>query len=81
MRSLLRAGPDRTVALPRFEAQNLAANRRLIDALAAMARDKGVAPAQIALAWVLQQGDTIVPIPGARKIRHLEETPAPRRSS
>lgn len=62
--------------LPRFEAENLAANQALLDALAAMAADKGVTPAQLALAWVLHRGGGIVPIPGARKIRHLEENAA-----
>ncbi|SCX28666.1 General stress protein 69 [Agrobacterium sp. DSM 25558] len=67
-------GPDdfrRT--LPRFEAANLSANRPLLDTLGTMAADKGITPAQLALAWVLHQGDFIVPIPGARKIRHLED--------
>lgn len=59
--------------LPRFEAANLSANRPLLDVLTTMATDKGITPAQLALAWVLHQGDFIVPIPGARKIRHLEE--------
>ena len=62
--------------LPRFEAENLAANQRLVDALSSMAADKGVTPAQLALAWVLSRGAGIVPIPGARKIRHLEENAA-----
>ena len=59
--------------LPRFEAANLSANRPLLDILAMMAADKGITPAQLALAWVLHQGDFIVPIPGARRIRHLDE--------
>jgi aryl-alcohol dehydrogenase-like predicted oxidoreductase len=62
--------------LPRFEVANLAANQAVLDTLSTMARDKGVTPAQLALAWVLHQGDFIVPIPGARKIRHLEENAA-----
>jgi aryl-alcohol dehydrogenase-like predicted oxidoreductase len=41
-----------------------------------MATEKGITPAQLALAWILHQGDFIVPIPGARKIRHLEENAA-----
>jgi len=41
-----------------------------------MAADKGVTSAQLALAWVLHQGDFIVPIPGARKIHHLEQNAA-----
>jgi aryl-alcohol dehydrogenase-like predicted oxidoreductase len=70
-------GPDdwrRT--LPRFEDANLAANQALLDTLATIAREKGVTSAQLALAWVLHQGDFIVPIPGARKIPHLEENTA-----
>jgi aryl-alcohol dehydrogenase-like predicted oxidoreductase len=62
--------------LPRFQADNMAANAAVIDALAAIAGNKGVTPAQLALAWVLHQGDFIVPIPGARKIRHLEDNTA-----
>jgi aryl-alcohol dehydrogenase-like predicted oxidoreductase len=61
---------------PRFEDANIAANQALLDTLAAIAREKGVTSAQLALAWVLHQGDFIVPIPGARKIRHLEENAA-----
>jgi len=70
-------GPDdfrRT--LPRFADANMKANQALIDILAVIAREKGVTSAQLALAWVLHQGDFIVPIPGARKIRHLEENAA-----
>ncbi|MGH6859700.1 MAG: aldo/keto reductase [Phyllobacterium sp.] len=62
--------------LPRFQAQNMDANATLIATLKGLAVDKGVSPAQLALAWVLHQGDFIVPIPGARKIRHLEENAA-----
>jgi len=62
--------------LPRFEAGNLAANQALLDTLAKLAEEKGVTAAQLALAWVLHQGDFVVPIPGARKVRHLEENAA-----
>ncbi len=62
--------------LPRFQAENLAANEALIDLLTAMAGEKGVTAAQLALAWVLHQGKDIVPIPGARKIPHLEQNAA-----
>ncbi|PYE89169.1 aldo/keto reductase [Phyllobacterium leguminum] len=58
---------------PRFQAENLAANVALVDTLEEIAKEKGVTTAQLALAWVLHQGDFIVPIPGARKIKHLEE--------
>jgi aryl-alcohol dehydrogenase-like predicted oxidoreductase len=61
---------------PRFQAENMAANAAVIDALAAIAARKGVTSAQLALAWVQHQGDFIVPIPGARKIRHLEDNTA-----
>lgn len=59
--------------LPRFSEENIAANAKLVDALDGIARDKGISKAQLALAWVLHQGDFIVPIPGARKINHLED--------
>ena len=62
--------------LPRFQANNMAANAAAIDALAKIAATKGVTSAQLALAWVLHQGDFIVPIPGARKMRHLEDNTA-----
>ncbi|HTV03218.1 MAG TPA: aldo/keto reductase, partial [Luteitalea sp.] len=52
---------------------NFAKNLELVDAVAAMAQDKGCTPAQLALAWVLAQGDNIVPIPGTRSIERLDE--------
>lgn len=62
--------------LPRFSEANMAANARLVKLLEEMASDKGVTAAQLALAWVLHQGDFIVPIPGARRIEHLEQNVA-----
>ncbi|MER8623311.1 aldo/keto reductase [Mesorhizobium sp. M0586] len=62
--------------LPRFQADAMAANAKVIATLEKLAVEKGVASAQLALAWVLHQGDFIVPIPGARKIRHLEQNTA-----
>ncbi|TPK96427.1 MULTISPECIES: aldo/keto reductase [unclassified Mesorhizobium] len=59
--------------LPRFQAEAMAANNAVIALLEKLAAEKGVTSAQLALAWVLHQGDFIVPIPGARKIRHLEQ--------
>ncbi len=64
---------DFRVNLPRFAAGNLEANLALVEAIQKLAEKRGVTAAQLALAWVLQQGEDIVPIPGARKIRHLEE--------
>ena len=63
-------------SLPRFAAENFDANLALVAALEDMAKEKGVAPAQLALAWVLAQGDFIVPIPGASKVPHLEQNVA-----
>lgn len=59
--------------LPRFQPENLAANNAQIDAVVQLAADKQITPAQLALAWVLNQGDYIVPIPGTRNINRLEE--------
>ena len=61
---------------PRFVGENFAHNLELVHALQAMARAKGVTAAQLALAWVLAQGDHIVPIPGTRSIPRLEENVA-----
>ncbi len=58
---------------PRFEGENLTANARLAEALAAMARDKECTPAQLCLAWGLAQGNDVVPIPGTKHVRYLEE--------
>jgi len=63
-------------SLPRFNAENMEANAALVSGLEAMAAEKGVTAAQMALSWVLHQGDFIVPIPGARKITHLEQNVA-----
>jgi aryl-alcohol dehydrogenase-like predicted oxidoreductase len=67
---------DFRLGQPRFEAANLAANQTLLDALARVARDKGITSAQLAIAWVLHQGADIVPIPGAKTVHHLEENAA-----
>ncbi|MDB5280885.1 MAG: aldo/keto reductase [Ferruginibacter sp.] len=60
-------------ANPRFEDENLAANIRIVEAVDAVAEAAGATPAQVALAWLLAQGDDIVPIPGTRKVHRLEE--------
>ncbi|WP_423066383.1 aldo/keto reductase [Devosia sp. CN2-171] len=62
--------------LPRFSPENMAANAALVDLLEEMAAEKQVTAAQLALAWVINQGDFIVPIPGARKLPHLEQNVA-----
>ena len=70
------ADDDFRRSLPRFAAENFDANLALVALLEEMATEKGVAPAQLALAWVLEQGDFIVPIPGASKVPHLEQNAA-----
>jgi len=59
--------------VPRFSPEALEANQALVDLLGQIARDKGVTPAQIALAWLLAQRPWIVPIPGTTKLHRLEE--------
>ncbi|HET7307007.1 MAG TPA: aldo/keto reductase [Gammaproteobacteria bacterium] len=58
---------------PRFQGENFARNIELVERIEALANDKGVTPGQLALAWVLAQGDDIVPIPGTTRRAHLEE--------
>jgi aryl-alcohol dehydrogenase-like predicted oxidoreductase len=67
---------DFRLGLPRFQGENFDRNAVLGAKLAEFAGDKGVTAAQLALAWVLHQGDFIVPIPGARKIRNIEANAA-----
>lgn len=59
--------------MPRFQQDHIEANRLLVKVIEDMATQKGVTAAQIALAWVLAQGNDIVPIPGAKRIAHLEQ--------
>jgi aryl-alcohol dehydrogenase-like predicted oxidoreductase len=58
---------------PRFAADNLARNLELVDAIEAMAKAKGCTPGQVALAWLLAQGTDIVPIPGTKRARRVDE--------
>jgi aryl-alcohol dehydrogenase-like predicted oxidoreductase len=58
---------------PRFTGENLEANLRLAAKVADLAEEKGVTPAQLALAWVLAQGDDIAPIPGTKRRTYLED--------
>nr|WP_320113880.1 aldo/keto reductase [uncultured Desulfuromonas sp.] len=58
---------------PRFQGENFDKNLQLVDAVKAMAETKDVTPSQLALAWVLAQGDDVVPIPGTKRRRYLEE--------
>ena len=58
---------------PRFEDDALAANLKIVDVIEAVAAEAGATSAQIALAWIVAQGEGIVPIPGTRKLERLEE--------
>jgi aryl-alcohol dehydrogenase-like predicted oxidoreductase len=59
--------------LPRFQGEALTKNLSLVEALTQIAGEKGITPAQLALAWILHQGSDIAPIPGTTKISRLEE--------
>ena len=61
---------------PRFTGDNLQANLRLADKVKEIAAEKGVTPAQLAIAWLLAQGDDIVPIPGTKRRTYLEQNAA-----
>ncbi|HSS93749.1 MAG TPA: aldo/keto reductase, partial [Candidatus Dormibacteraeota bacterium] len=58
---------------PRFTKGNFEQNLRIVDAVEAVAKEAGATPAQVALAWLLAQGDDIVPIPGTKRVSRLEE--------
>ncbi|AZP72011.1 aldo/keto reductase [Pseudomonas poae] len=61
---------------PRFQGENFAKNLRLVKQVQTLAHDKGVTAGQLALAWVLAQGDYIIPIPGTKQRKYLEENVA-----
>ena len=61
---------------PRFQGENFAKNLQVLDRVVAIAEAKGVTPTQLALAWVLAQGEDVVPIPGTRRTANLEENVA-----
>jgi aryl-alcohol dehydrogenase-like predicted oxidoreductase len=58
---------------PRFQGENFEKNLELLERVRRIALDKGVTPSQLALAWVLAQGDDVVPIPGTKQRRYLDE--------
>jgi len=67
------AADDRRRTYPRFKDENFARNYAIVDAVKLIADRLTITPAQLALAWVLAQGEDVVPIPGTRKISRLEE--------
>lgn len=58
---------------PRFQGENFSKNLELVEVVKSVAARKGVLPAQIALAWVLAQGENVVPIPGTKRLKFLEQ--------
>jgi aryl-alcohol dehydrogenase-like predicted oxidoreductase len=58
---------------PRFSADNARSNERIVEVVRAVAHECGTTPAQVALAWVISRGDDVVPIPGTKRVRYLEE--------
>jgi aryl-alcohol dehydrogenase-like predicted oxidoreductase len=61
---------------PRFSREAMEGNRRIVETVKAVAERLGAAPAQVAIAWTLAQGEHIIPIPGTKKMRRLEENAA-----
>jgi len=61
---------------PRFDEENFAANMRIVDGVRALAEEKGTTAARLALAWVLARGQDVVPIPGTKRRRYLEDNVA-----
>jgi len=77
IRSLDQLAPDDFRRMsPRFQGDNFAKNLELVDRVADIARDIGSTPSQVALAWVLAQGEDIIPIPGTKRLDRLEENAA-----
>jgi aryl-alcohol dehydrogenase-like predicted oxidoreductase len=71
--SISGANDTRATHFPRFAQENLEANVKLVNQFKAFADKKGCATSQLALAWLLKQGDEIILIPGTKTIKYLEE--------
>ena len=67
---------DYRLTSPRFQGAALKANRKIVEAVEALATRKGVKASQIALAWTLAQGEHVIPIPGTKRVAYLEENAA-----
>jgi aryl-alcohol dehydrogenase-like predicted oxidoreductase len=67
---------DHRASMPRFQGENLRKNLAIVERIAAIAAEKSVTPAQLALAWLLHQGPDIVPIPGTKRRSYLEQNVA-----
>ena len=60
-------------SVPRFSAENFPKNLKVVDELGQLAKKKGCTPGQLTLAWLMAQGEDIIPIPGTKKVKYLEE--------
>ncbi|KAJ3153277.1 hypothetical protein HDU89_000908 [Geranomyces variabilis] len=67
------AADDYRLHLPRFSEENFSKNLKLVDQIQALAEKKGVTPTQLTLAWLMAQGDDIIPIPGTTRVDRLKE--------
>ncbi len=72
----LAADDMRRKVSPRFDDENMERNQKVVDRLEEIAREKGITPSQLALAWVLAKGNDMVPIPGTKRRTYLEENVA-----
>jgi aryl-alcohol dehydrogenase-like predicted oxidoreductase len=70
------AADDYRRSSPRFQGANFAKNLELVNRVGQIAEEKGCTPSQLALAWVLAQGEDVVPIPGTKRRKYLEENAA-----
>jgi aryl-alcohol dehydrogenase-like predicted oxidoreductase len=59
--------------LPRFQGEHLENNKKLVKKLSEFANEKGISTSQLVLAWLLAQGDDIIPIPGTKKQKYIEQ--------
>jgi len=64
---------DSRAFMPRYQGENFYKNLELVEKIKALAAEKNCTPAQLAIAWVLAQGDDVITIPGSKRIKHLEE--------
>lgn len=67
---------DSRANMPRYQGENFYKNLELVEKIKTLAAEKNCTPAQLAIAWVLSQGDDVITIPGSKRIKHLEENVA-----
>lgn len=70
--SMAESGDIRTQWVPRFQKENLEKNLKVVNKLKAFADRKGCTPSQMAISWILKQGEDLIPIPGTKRIEYLE---------